>query len=154
MLYPYRRSAMKNRQRWSFGVLYPPAWIAANPGADRSDFQLECLVMGDASSRISLTVRFLHLASIANAGRSSQEAMEREVAVENLEIGEIALAPHTASFTFQAENHETVRGQIAISAAAAGEGAFRLTVRVRNMTILEALDREQALPGAMVSAHA
>ena len=26
MLYPYRPSAIKNRQRWSFGILYPPAY--------------------------------------------------------------------------------------------------------------------------------
>ena len=26
ILYPYRPSALKNRQRWSFGILYPPAY--------------------------------------------------------------------------------------------------------------------------------
>ena len=26
MLYPYRSSAIKNQQRWSFGILYPPGY--------------------------------------------------------------------------------------------------------------------------------
>ena len=29
MLYPYRPSAVKNRQRWNFGVLYPESYSAA-----------------------------------------------------------------------------------------------------------------------------
>ena len=37
MLYPYRRSAMKNRQRWSFGVLYPPAWIGPRRNVEAFD---------------------------------------------------------------------------------------------------------------------
>ena len=28
VLYPYRASAAKNRMRWQFGVLVPPAWGA------------------------------------------------------------------------------------------------------------------------------
>ncbi|MEA2450462.1 MAG: hypothetical protein QOG63_2394, partial [Thermoleophilaceae bacterium] len=31
LLWPYRRSAMKNRQRWTFGGVYPPAWSAEHP---------------------------------------------------------------------------------------------------------------------------
>ena len=26
MLYPYRPSSVKNRQRWNFGVVYPPSY--------------------------------------------------------------------------------------------------------------------------------
>ena len=32
MLYPYRPSAIKNRQRWSFGILYPPAYAGGRAG--------------------------------------------------------------------------------------------------------------------------
>ena len=28
VLWPYRRSALKNRQRWTFGGVYPPGWSA------------------------------------------------------------------------------------------------------------------------------
>ena len=33
LLYPYRALAVKNRQRWNFGGLYPQAYSEAHPGA-------------------------------------------------------------------------------------------------------------------------
>ena len=34
LLYPYRSSAVKNRQRWNFGVLYPRAYSQAQGGVE------------------------------------------------------------------------------------------------------------------------
>ena len=34
MLYPYRPSAIKNRQRFNFGVLYPRPYSEAQGGTD------------------------------------------------------------------------------------------------------------------------
>ena len=34
ILYPYRASAVKNRQRWNFGVLYPRAYSESQHGTD------------------------------------------------------------------------------------------------------------------------
>ena len=31
MLWPYRRSALKNQRRWTFGCVFPPAWTARAP---------------------------------------------------------------------------------------------------------------------------
>jgi hypothetical protein len=39
LLYPYRPTAIKNRQRWSFGGLYP---AAAHPWAQRSCTRSAC----------------------------------------------------------------------------------------------------------------
>ena len=39
MLYPYTASSVKNRQRWNFGVLSPPAY-------DACEMQTECLMRG------------------------------------------------------------------------------------------------------------
>ncbi|MDC0773274.1 hypothetical protein [Streptomyces sp. HD] len=58
VLYPYRASAAKNRLRWQFGVLVPPAW-----GAEREehDFQhTECLMEPRAGATLAVEVRFLH----------------------------------------------------------------------------------------------
>ena len=33
MLYPYRASAVKNRQRWNFGAVYPETFSAASSNA-------------------------------------------------------------------------------------------------------------------------
>jgi hypothetical protein len=59
VLYPYRPS-VKNRQRWTFGGLYPPAYCRAED-SDAPSNQTECLVTGSDATRIDATVRFLHL---------------------------------------------------------------------------------------------
>ena len=46
MLYPYRPSAVKNRQRFNFGVIYPRAYSEAQGGTDAWTMQTECLVLG------------------------------------------------------------------------------------------------------------
>ena len=44
MLYPYRPSSVKNRQRFNFGVLYPRSYSEAQSGSDACSMQTECLV--------------------------------------------------------------------------------------------------------------
>ncbi len=62
LLYPYRQSALKNQQRWNFGVLYPPAWAASQTGSDRSYFQMECLaICTETQASLGVSVRFLQV---------------------------------------------------------------------------------------------
>ena len=61
MLYPYRPSAIKNRQRWSFGILYPPAYGEVRSGTERSAMHSECLLKSDGSTTVQIQLRFLHL---------------------------------------------------------------------------------------------
>ncbi len=61
MLYPYRPSAVKNQQRWNFGVLYPRAYSQAQEGADPCESQTQCLVRGNAFPAIEIKVRFLRI---------------------------------------------------------------------------------------------
>ena len=61
LLYPYRRSSIKNQQRWNFGVLYPAAYAEAQSGADASTSQTECIIAGSATPALELRVRFLQL---------------------------------------------------------------------------------------------
>ena len=60
VLYPYRPSALKNRQRWTFGVLYPQAFCAEQYGSDAAMMQTECLVRDTAGAVLDVRVRFLH----------------------------------------------------------------------------------------------
>ena len=48
MLYPYRPSAVKNQQRFNFGVLYPREYCELQAGSDNWQMQTECLVLGPA----------------------------------------------------------------------------------------------------------
>ncbi len=61
MLYPYRPSAIKNRQRFNFGVLYPRAYSEAQRGTDAWTMQTECLVLGGEETRCAVRVRFLRM---------------------------------------------------------------------------------------------
>src|SRR5215469_9619865 len=61
ILYPYRPSAIKNRQRWSFGILYPPDYSEVRSGTERSRMQTECLLEATGSARVAIELRFLHL---------------------------------------------------------------------------------------------
>lgn len=61
MLYPYRPSAIKNRQRWSFGILYPAAYQEVGAGTERSHMHSECLVKLAGDATLQIQVRFLHL---------------------------------------------------------------------------------------------
>lgn len=62
VLWPYRRSALKNQQRWTFGGVYPAAHSARRAaGDDPCTMRTECLVEGDAATAIDVRVRFLHV---------------------------------------------------------------------------------------------
>ncbi|HEY8479653.1 MAG TPA: hypothetical protein VIL71_07470 [Spirillospora sp.] len=67
LLYPYRSSSGKNRVRWQFGVVVPPAWAQENGLDDTSVAgsaeapwqQTECLVSAPPDAVIHCRVRFL-----------------------------------------------------------------------------------------------
>ena len=60
ILYPYR-PALKNRQRWTFGGLYPRSYSEAQAAGDAWSMQTECLLLGMEQTRLDVKVRFLHL---------------------------------------------------------------------------------------------
>jgi hydrogenase maturation protease len=84
MLYPYRPSAVKNQQRFNFGVVYPQAFSERQKGTDPWTMQSECLVLGSAGSVLEVRVRFLQLVD-----RSIEERAEGGFrAVKALDVGE------------------------------------------------------------------
>jgi hydrogenase maturation protease len=93
ILYPYRPS-VKNRQRWTFGGLYPEAYCRAPGGTEASSNQTECLVQGSPQATLEVTVRFLHLTERVVGELPSplaewREDMEPELRpVEALRIGD------------------------------------------------------------------
>jgi len=60
VLYPYRRSAQKNRTRFQFGVLMPPPYRAVDEH-EPSASQTECLMECPADTELDIGLRFLHL---------------------------------------------------------------------------------------------
>ncbi|HEX3674701.1 MAG TPA: hypothetical protein VHU87_10540 [Rhizomicrobium sp.] len=131
ILYPYRKSSLKNQQRWTFGGLFPSDY-AARGGGDRSFLQCECLVRGDADTRVSIQLRFLQIAArniaqlqtpartidvsslpgheivdtLEIGGKSYMpwdEAIAREETVACAALGRLTAKPETFDFTFPAD---------------------------------------------------
>lgn len=63
LLYPYRASSVKNRQRFNWGALAPESYSEAQKGTESYLMQTECLLEGDENTTLDVKVRFLHLVS-------------------------------------------------------------------------------------------
>jgi hypothetical protein len=129
ILYPYRPSAVKNRQRWTFGGIYPQTYSQAQGGTDACSTQTECLVAGDGRTMLDVRIRFLHLQGrtvgelehplpdVAEAMQASfrpvealkvgdkvfrswQESVEREVNALNLALRDLTTEPQRLHFAF------------------------------------------------------
>ena len=83
LLWPYRRSARKNQQRWTFGGVHPRAYSEARGEDDPWVMQTQCLVLGDEEPTIEVQVRFLHVVE-RKVGVKSGEALEF---VDELRVG-------------------------------------------------------------------
>jgi hydrogenase maturation protease len=61
ILYPYRASSKKNRERFTFGRVYPEDYSVAQHGAEPCLMQTECLVRNESKDAlVAISVRFLH----------------------------------------------------------------------------------------------
>jgi hypothetical protein len=155
ILYPYRASALKNGQRWNFGVLYPPSYAAAQRGSDASTMQCECLARPD---NLSITIRFLQLVT----RESWQEAVAREIRMD---------APGTHPFSFPAgedrdasgivRRQEEIEGSVELKIQPAQQGWSRVSVRISNCGTFDVPEidstawpvRAGALCRSLVSTH-
>jgi hypothetical protein len=164
ILWPYRRSAMKNAQRWTFGGVYPRAWSGAGHPDDRWRVQAQVLVRGD-EPKVDVSVRFLHVVrrQVLSAGEpvdelvvdgerhvSWEEAAERELSPGAVEIaaGEEAEPPVVRSW-------KELRGSIEVGTKRLRDGLQRVTVRIANETPLApGATREDALAQTFCSCHA
>lgn len=81
MLYPYRASSVKNKQRFNWGTLAPRAYSDAQMGTEAFEMQTECLINGDIDSEISVKVRFLHLTN-REIGKIAEPSSEMPIELE------------------------------------------------------------------------
>jgi hypothetical protein len=142
LLYPYRQSALKNRLRWTFGVLYPEAYCRSE--GDTSFMQTECLVVSGTRTRLEWTLRFLQLVA--------EEAVEREVA-GSLNLANLSGRSLAMPFSFPAGN-EQLAGTVTCSATPLSADLVKLCVRIENQSSLDKqVDRDQAMPRSLISTH-
>jgi hypothetical protein len=166
MLYPYRPSSVKNRQRFNFGVLYPQAYSDSQAGADACSMRVQCLVCGSAATTLAVRLRFLQLQTRREQAPDSalpegwQEVEERELELPALELGDLCAQPMRHDFNFPAQaisgnEGEEIRGAIEVTAEIAAQNIYRVTVLVRNSTgaSIPDSDRDRALMHSLVSTH-
>jgi hypothetical protein len=174
ILYPYRASAQKNRSRWQFGVLMPPAYAAADP-YEQSMTQAECVFEHAGRPSFTVTVRFLQVQrrQALEPGPTVppvwDEAVEQEVTVEaagpdlfaGAQVTGFAIPggeeSETLSGTRVSRRREPLTGSVSVRATRLPGPwqAARLTVSVHNQTPAGAgpVSREEALPASLVAAH-
>jgi len=85
LLWPYRRSARKNQQRWTFGGVYPRAYSEARGEDDPWIMQTQCLVVGDGETAVEIKVRFLHVVEREVNRKNADGTLEF---VDELRVGE------------------------------------------------------------------
>jgi len=173
LLWPYRRSAAKNRHRFTIGGLYPASY-AAHFG-DRARARFSLLVEGRDPS-FDFEVRFLHVVrrqayrdgapvdelSVGDARHLSWD----EAAEEAVELGAPAL-PLDAPVVREARRDEEVLapgavlrrsrerldGRLSARTEFAGDGRVRLFVELANESDWDGLGREEALRRTFAAAH-
>lgn len=147
MLYPYRPSAIKNRQRWNFGVLTPQYFSDANQGTEAWMMQTECLVQTPKDARLSINVRFLQLVS--------GEPVERDISVTDQSLNELTTMPREFPFRISAEP-QAIEGSVEVSSELIAAGVLKLRTRVKNLTKVAAAGnkiRDEILPQSLISTH-
>jgi hypothetical protein len=130
MLYPYRPSSVKNRQRFNFGVLYPRPYCEAQSGSDAWSLHTECLIeatdplldvklrflklmdrsllrVNDSGEHFPETLTTAHpVSTIGVEGKGYvpwQEATECEVNLPSCEIAKLVATPLEWKFAFPAK---------------------------------------------------
>ncbi len=173
VLWPYRRSALKNQQRWTFGGVFPPAHAERHPD-DRALVRTQCLIESPPTRppEVDVSIRFLQVVRrqvmrMAAAGRlepvdeltaGGERHLSWEEAVER-ELGPGPLVIPAGREVEPLEGGAIVRtwrglvGTVDVAAEPLGGGLTRLTVTVANTTPWNGEDRAAALERTFCSTH-
>jgi hypothetical protein len=182
ILWPYRRSALKNQRRWGFGGVYPR-------GADgeRSLMRVECLLEAGEDASVVATVRFLQVVKRGITDARGEpvdelvvggerylawdEAVEREIELPVLATGGPAAANVAIAIDAGASEEpirdargrvvgsvvrrwERLDGRIDFAVERLAPGLHRVTVTIANTAAVAGGDRERLLAQTFCSTHA
>lgn len=168
LLWPYRKSALKNQQRFTFGGVYPPAW------EDRSSMQAQVLLAGAENAEVEVRVRFLHVvrrqvlkrrlpsASLEPVEElevdgerwlSWDEAMEREIVPGPIRVPAGEQVEEISGGAIR-RSWRPLEGELTVAREVVRPGLSRLTVGVSNTTTWTGRTREEALRQTFCSTHA
>jgi hypothetical protein len=148
ILWPYRKSALKNQRRFGFGTVYPGGFN-----------QTECLLEAEGDCRVEVTVRFLHVVErqLWRGGRrvdeleiggelhqSWEEAVERELRFDFDTCSPVHVPVNVEAGVTREElgggcaverSWRALKGSVKASVLPLRTGLFRLRVRTENATL-------------------
>lgn len=164
MLYPYRASALKNRQRWNFGTLYPRQFAEAQSPSERWRFSAQVIVQGSPATMLSARVRFLQLLAPAeNDDPAWQQGFPRSRDVDAVSLSELCNGVERVfDLTSLARDEQFPDfracpriGRLALSVQTLREGVYKLTAAFMNESPLPntPLTRRSVQDVAFTSAH-
>lgn len=181
MLYPYRPTAIKNRQRWNFGTLYPRVYAEAQKPQEPFRLQSECIAIVAENAILDIKISFLQLLrqgrALDGAGSSTnltdpslawEEAVERTSEHPQLLLRDLLAKPmqltlhlNTAQLPEGLEDKATaaqtnLQALFTVRAESIQSGACKLHIELENITPLgsgAAVKRDEVLPHSLVSAH-
>lgn len=140
LLYPYRPSSLKNRQRWTFGGLSPRVHGELDGGLSPFSLGSECLVEAEGpAAELEARVRFLQPLQ-RRSGAAWQQACERQVESGPLSLAALVEQPHRQSFMFATSPREkdfacaAIEGVLEITAVLLAPRLYKLSLRVLNLT--------------------
>jgi hypothetical protein len=108
ILYPYRPTAIKNRQRWNFGTLYPRVYAEAQRPMEPFRLIAECLAVADATASLDVRISFLQLVPTQNADKlvdpslAWDEAVERTSEHAGLRVSDLIASPLSLTLAMDA----------------------------------------------------
>jgi hypothetical protein len=160
ILYPYRPTAIKNRQRWNFGTLYPRVYAEAQRPQEPFRLIAECIAVADAKASLDVRISFLQLVPTQNTDELTDpslawdEAVERTSEHAGLRINDLITSP--LSRTLSLGEDQSLQLELSIGAETLQDGVCKLRLELQNTTPLPSgagAKRDEALPLSFVSAH-
>ena len=178
ILYPYRPTAIKNRQRWNFGTLYPRVYAEAQHPQEPFHLIAECLTVADAGARLDVRISFLQLVPTQSTDKLTDpslawdEAVERTSEHAGLRLGDLVTSPVSLAMEIETAGPSTplrsgrddnfvaqpqnMRIEMSISVDMLRDGVYKLRLELQNASPLPSgagAKRDEALPLSFVSAH-
>lgn len=179
ILYPYRPTAIKNRQRWNFGTLYPRVYAEAQRPQEPFRLAAECIIeTGAEEPTLDLKIQFLQLirqrkessAQLDNMHSLSDPSLEWEEAIERhseqtLRIDELVYRPLVCTLAMEAsvqpdswgiQSPPDLQAELIVEIKVLPSGARKVHLELRNDNPLPSgtgAKRAEALPLSFVSAH-
>ena len=143
ILYPYRASSKKNqRERFTFGRVYPRTYSEAQNGREPCSMQTQCLARNDShDASLEISVRFLQPLARETGDQLWLEAIEREVKLVPVSFN--AAVKQTHEFNFPSartidgttvRRNEMICGRIELETHPVDQAVSTITVRIFNET--------------------